>query len=82
MEFLFSPSFFSSNFFLLFLNFSLFFLNFSIGIIPALEPSHALYHTIQLAKSMRPDQDILINLCGRGDKDMMTVARIMGVNIT
>ena len=52
------------------------------GIIPALEPSHALYQTIQIAKSLGPDKDVLINLCGRGDKDMMTVARIMGVNIT
>jgi tryptophan synthase beta subunit len=40
-----------------------------------------LYHTIQLAKTLGPDKDILINLCGRGDKDMMTVAKIMGVNI-
>eukprot|EP00601_Ochromonadales_sp_CCMP2298_P008820 CAMPEP_0173203052 /NCGR_PEP_ID=MMETSP1141-20130122/19312_1 /TAXON_ID=483371 /ORGANISM="non described non described, Strain CCMP2298" /LENGTH=692 /DNA_ID=CAMNT_0014128481 /DNA_START=189 /DNA_END=2267 /DNA_ORIENTATION=- len=52
------------------------------GIIPALEPSHALWQTMQIAKSMRPDQDVLVNLCGRGDKDMMTVAKIMGVKIS
>ena len=49
------------------------------GIIPALEPSHAVYHTIQMAKSMRSDQIVLLNLCGRGDKDMHTVAKAMGV---
>jgi hypothetical protein len=43
------------------------------GIIPALEPSHAIFHGMQLAKSMRPDQHVLINCCGRGDKDMITV---------
>lgn len=51
------------------------------GIIPALEPSHALYAGMQLAKELGPGKKILINLCGRGDKDMMTVAKIMGVKI-
>ena len=51
------------------------------GIIPALEPSHALYQAIQLAKVLGPDKDILVNLCGRGDKDMITVAKHMGVKI-
>ena len=51
------------------------------GIIPALEPSHALYTTMQLAKELGPGKDILVNLCGRGDKDMMTVAKLMGVKI-
>jgi len=51
------------------------------GIIPALEPSHALYETMQIAKSLGKDKDVLVNLCGRGDKDMMTVAKIMGVKI-
>jgi len=51
------------------------------GIIPALEPSHALYQTIEIAKSLGKDKDVLVNLCGRGDKDMMTVAKIMGVKI-
>ena len=53
----------------------------SEGIIPALEPSHAVYHTIQVAKSMKPDQIVLLNLCGRGDKDMHTVAKAMGVKL-
>ena len=52
------------------------------GIIPALEPSHALYTTMQIAKELGPGKDVLVNLCGRGDKDMMTVAKIMGVKIT
>ena len=51
------------------------------GIIPALEPSHALYQTMQIAKKLGPGKDVLVNLCGRGDKDMMTVAKIMGVEI-
>lgn len=51
------------------------------GIIPALEPSHALYQTIQIAKELGPGKDVLVNLCGRGDKDMMTVAKVMGVDI-
>jgi tryptophan synthase beta chain len=44
------------------------------GIIPALESSHAVAYAMQLAKSMRSDQSILVNLSGRGDKDIGTVA--------
>jgi tryptophan synthase beta chain len=44
------------------------------GIIPALESSHAIAHAMKLAKAMRPDQSILVNLSGRGDKDIGTVA--------
>ena len=44
------------------------------GIIPALETSHAIAYGMQLAQTMRPDQAILINLSGRGDKDIGTVA--------
>ena len=44
------------------------------GIIPALESSHAIAYAMKLAKTMRPDQSILINLSGRGDKDIGTVA--------
>ena len=44
------------------------------GIIPALESSHALSYAMKLAKTMRPDQSILVNLSGRGDKDIGTVA--------
>lgn len=51
------------------------------GIIPALEPSHALYTTIELAKNMPQDSDVMVNLCGRGDKDMVTVAKYMGVDL-
>lgn len=51
------------------------------GIIPALETSHALYHALEMAKKMPKDQDIVINISGRGDKDMMQIAKIMGVTI-
>lgn len=51
------------------------------GILPALEPSHAIYYTIELAKQMKKDEIVLLNLCGRGDKDMHTVAKAMGVNL-
>ncbi|MCX7627739.1 MAG: tryptophan synthase subunit beta [Methylophilaceae bacterium] len=51
------------------------------GIIPALESSHALAHAIKIAPSMRRDQVILVNLSGRGDKDMSTVARIKGITL-
>ncbi len=50
------------------------------GIIPALESSHALAHAIKLAPQMRPDQAILVNLSGRGDKDINTVAEREGVS--
>ncbi len=48
------------------------------GIIPALECAHALAHVAKIAPGMRPDQIILINLCGRGDKDIFTVAEHLG----
>eukprot|EP00559_Dactyliosolen_fragilissimus_P007134 CAMPEP_0184860160 /NCGR_PEP_ID=MMETSP0580-20130426/5109_1 /TAXON_ID=1118495 /ORGANISM="Dactyliosolen fragilissimus" /LENGTH=696 /DNA_ID=CAMNT_0027357175 /DNA_START=229 /DNA_END=2319 /DNA_ORIENTATION=+ len=51
------------------------------GIIPALETSHAIYYAVQLAKTMGKDKDIVINMSGRGDKDMPQVARIMGVEV-
>ncbi len=44
------------------------------GIIPALESSHAVAHAMKIAPSMRPDQQLLVNLSGRGDKDIGTVA--------
>jgi len=46
------------------------------GIIPALESSHAVAHAMKLAKTMRADQHILVNLSGRGDKDIATVAEL------
>lgn len=51
------------------------------GIIPALETSHAIYFAIQYAKTLGPDKDIVINMSGRGDKDMPQIARIMGVEV-
>jgi tryptophan synthase beta chain len=49
------------------------------GIIPALESAHALAHAARLAKSLPANQTILVNLSGRGDKDMHTVARRAGL---
>ena len=49
------------------------------GIIPALEPAHAIYYITQLAPSLPKDQSILLGLSGRGDKDMDTVASALGV---
>lgn len=51
------------------------------GIIPALEPSHAIAAVAVKAREMRQDQVILANLCGRGDKDIFTVAEALGVKI-
>ncbi len=51
------------------------------GIIPALEPSHAIAAVAVKAREMRQDQVILANLCGRGDKDIFTVAEALGVEI-
>ncbi len=51
------------------------------GIIPALETSHAIAFAMDLAASMGPDKNIVINLSGRGDKDIETVARIEGMKL-
>jgi tryptophan synthase beta chain len=51
------------------------------GIIPALEPSHAIAAVTKRAREMDRDQIILANLCGRGDKDIFTVADALGVSI-
>ncbi len=51
------------------------------GIIPALEPSHAIAKVVERAKDMPHDAIILANLCGRGDKDIFTVADALGVDI-
>jgi tryptophan synthase beta chain len=48
------------------------------GIIPALESSHAVAHAMKMASTMKPDQHLLVNLSGRGDKDIGTVADISG----
>ncbi len=51
------------------------------GIIPALESAHAVADAIRVAPTMRPDQIILINLSGRGDKDIFSVAGVLGVDL-
>jgi tryptophan synthase beta chain len=51
------------------------------GIIPALESAHALAYVQKLAPTMRPDQTIVVNLSGRGDKDVFTVAQHLGMDI-
>jgi tryptophan synthase beta chain len=51
------------------------------GIIPALEPSHAIAAVAKKAREMDDNQIILANLCGRGDKDIFTVAEALGVRI-
>jgi tryptophan synthase beta chain len=51
------------------------------GIIPALEPSHALAHVMKIAPTLPSDHLICMNMCGRGDKDIFTVAAALGVQI-
>jgi tryptophan synthase beta chain len=51
------------------------------GIIPALEPSHALAHVMKLAPTLPKDNLLVMNLCGRGDKDLFTVAKALGMKI-
>jgi tryptophan synthase beta chain len=51
------------------------------GIIPALESAHAVAYAAQLAPHLRKDQILIINLSGRGDKDMNTVAEYLGVQL-
>ena len=51
------------------------------GIIPALEPAHALAHVSRIAPALPRDHIILMNMCGRGDKDIFTVASELGVEL-
>jgi tryptophan synthase len=51
------------------------------GIIPALETSHAIYYAMQLAKELGPGKHLVINMSGRGDKDMPQVAKMMGIEV-
>ena len=51
------------------------------GIIPALEPSHALAYVAEMAPKMGKNQIILMNLCGRGDKDVFAVAEALGIKL-
>ena len=52
------------------------------GIIPALEPAHALAHVMRIAPKLPADHVICMNMCGRGDKDIFTVARALGVDLS
>ena len=51
------------------------------GIIPALEPAHALGHLIKIAPKRKKDEIIICNLCGRGDKDIFMVAKLLGIKL-
>lgn len=51
------------------------------GIMPALETAHAMAHAEKLAASMSPEQHIVVNLSGRGDKDILTVAALDGIEV-
>ena len=51
------------------------------GIIPAIESAHAIAHAIKIAPTMKPDEILIINLSGRGDKDVAAIARYRGVEI-
>ena len=50
-------------------------------VIPALEPSHAIYHAAELARRLSPEQLILVCLSGRGDKDIHIVAEASGIQL-
>ena len=51
------------------------------GIIPALEPAHALAHVMKMAPEMDKDEIVVMNMCGRGDKDIFAVAEHLGVKL-
>jgi tryptophan synthase beta chain len=51
------------------------------GIIPALEPAHALAHVAKIAPSLPRDHLLVMNMCGRGDKDIFAVAEHLGVKL-
>ena len=51
------------------------------GIIPALEPAHALAHVVELAPGLPTDHILVMNMCGRGDKDIFTVADTLGTSL-
>jgi len=52
------------------------------GIIPALEPSHALAHVMKIAPQLPNDHILVMNMCGRGDKDVQTVAKHLGFDMS
>ena len=51
------------------------------GIIPALEPAHALAHLIKIAPKRKKDEICIMNMCGRGDKDIFTVSKHLGIKL-
>ena len=51
------------------------------GILPALESSHAIAYAMKLAAEMTADQTLLVNLSGRGDKDVQTVAELENISL-
>ncbi|MEH6360604.1 MAG: tryptophan synthase subunit beta, partial [Amylibacter sp.] len=51
------------------------------GIIPALEPAHALAHVTKIAPDLPKDHLLVMNMCGRGDKDIFTVAKALGLDM-
>lgn len=51
------------------------------GILPALEPAHALAHVLRIAPELAPEHLLVMNMCGRGDKDIFTVADALGVEL-
>ena len=52
------------------------------GIIPALEPAHALAHVAKIAGDLPKDHLMVMNMCGRGDKDVFAVARLLGIEVS
>ena len=56
-------------------------LNLLEGILPALESAHAIAYACDLAKEMSPEEIIVVNLSGRGDKDIPTMAKIDGISL-
>ena len=52
------------------------------GIIPALEPAHAYAHVARIAGTLPKDHILVMNMCGRGDKDIFTVAEKLGVSLS
>jgi tryptophan synthase beta chain len=51
------------------------------GILPALEPAHALAQVAKLAPMLSADRILVMNLCGRGDKDVFTIGKVMGIEL-
>jgi tryptophan synthase beta chain len=52
------------------------------GILPALEPAHAIAFVQKLAPTLPKDDILVMNLCGRGDKDLLTIADALGMDLS